>query len=218
VRETANGLRLPDAFRHESNAMTRIRLLQTNELEPDIAADCLQFEAVTGDSSGWRALAHRPDLLRLLRGFYTPLQFEGLLSRKLIELVRLGIAQINQCQNCLLTRYPDSIEDGLTEELVRALPDAQASPLFTEREKAAIEFGQKMARNHFSIGDEDFIRLHLHFSEQEVVELCLDVAMFVGLGRLFATIDARNTVCVIPAATKTAQDGGTAPDVRAREI
>lgn len=67
--------------------MIRIRLLQTHELEPDIAADCLQFEAVTGDSSGWRALAHRPDLLRLLRSFCTPLQFEGLLSRKLIEQV-----------------------------------------------------------------------------------------------------------------------------------
>jgi alkylhydroperoxidase family enzyme len=131
-------------------------------------------------------------------------EFEGLLGRKLIEQVRLGIAQINQCQNCLLTRYPDSIEDGLTEEMVRALPGAQDSPLFTEREKAAIEFGQKMARDHFSVGDEDYIRLHQHFSEQEVVELCLDVAMFVGLGRLFATIDARNTVCVIPAAAKTA--------------
>ena len=195
--------------------MTRIRLLQTHELEPDIAQDCLQFEAVTGDSSGWRALAHRPDLLRLLRGFYTPLQFEGLLSRKLIELVRLGIAQINQCQNCLLTRYPDSIEDGLSEELVLALPGAQESPLFSEREKAAIEFGQKMARNHFSVGDEDYIRLHQHFSEQEVVELCLDVAMFVGLGRLFATIDARNTVCVIPAAAKLAQDGDIGSDLRA---
>ncbi|MFM7273345.1 MAG: carboxymuconolactone decarboxylase family protein, partial [Gammaproteobacteria bacterium] len=92
----------------------------------------------------------------------------------------------------------------LTEELIRALPGAQDSPLFTEREKAAIEFGQKMARNHFSVGDEDYIRLHRHFSEQEVVELCLDVAMFVGLGKLFATIDARNTVCVIPPLAKSA--------------
>jgi len=178
--------------------MTRIRLLKQDEVEPDIAEDCRVFEEMTGDSSGWRALAHRPDLLRLLRGFYTPLQFEGLLSRKLIELVRLAIAQINECQNCLLTRYPDSIDDGLTEELVAALPHAQSSDLFNEREKAAIEFGQKMAANHFSVGDDDYIRLHQHFSEQEIVELCLDVAMFVGLGRLFATIDARNSVCVIP--------------------
>jgi len=34
--------------------------------------------------------------------------------------------------------------------------------------------------------------------------------MFVGLGRLFATIDARNTVCVIPAAVKTTQTVGIA--------
>lgn len=181
--------------------MTRIRLLDKDDLEPDIAEDCRLFEEMTGDSSGWRALAHRPDLLRLLKGFYTPLQFNGLLSRKLVELVRLGIAQINECQNCLLTRYPDSIADGLTEELINALPNASRSPLFSEREKAAIEFGQKMAANHFTIGDDDYIRLHQHFSEEEVVELVLDVAMFVGLGRVFATIDARNSHCVIPLAS-----------------
>jgi alkylhydroperoxidase family enzyme len=72
--------------------------------------------------------------------------------------------------------------------------------VFTEREKAAIAFAQKMARDHFSVGDEDFARLYKHFSEKEVVELGFDVAQFIGIGRLFAVIDATNTVCAIPRA------------------
>ena len=179
--------------------MTRIRLLENSEMEPDIAASCEQLAELTGDATAMRALAHRPDLVRSMSGFYWPLQTQGLLSRKLVELVRLGVAQINVCRNCLAARYPDSIAEGLSEELVAELPNVESSPLFSEREKAAIRFGQKMAQDHFSVGDEDYIRLHRHFSEKEVVELCLDVAMFVGIGKLFATIDATNTACVIPA-------------------
>lgn len=178
--------------------MSRIRLLEPAEMEPDIAAVCEQMQVATGDSTALRALSHRPDILRSFMGFYGPLQFEGRLGRKLVELVRLGIAQINVCRNCLGARYADSVAEGLTEELIRELPNVESSPLFSEREKAAIVFGQKMARDHFSIGDDDYIRLHQHFSEEEVVELCLDVAMFVGIGKLFTTIDATNTTCVIP--------------------
>lgn len=186
--------------------MARIRLLDTHEMEPDIRDMCTAIETQTGDSTAMRIVAHRPDILRSFAKFYWQLQTEGLLSRKLIELVRLSIAQINECQNCLAGRYQDSFDEGLTEELIAALPMAESSPLFTDREKAAISYGQKMAADHFSVGDEDFIRLHQFFTEQELVELCMDVAQFIGIGRMFAVLDARNTVCAIPASAKAAED------------
>lgn len=178
--------------------MSRIRLLETGEMEQDIAEMCASIEESTGDSTAIRAIAHRPDIVRSFVQFYAPLQTQGLLSRKLLELVRLAIAQINQCKNCLESRYQDAIDEGLTEELISALPNVESSPLFSEREKKAIRYGQKMAANHFEVGDDDFVRLHRHFSEQELVELCMNVAQFVGIGRLFAVLDATNTACAIP--------------------
>jgi hypothetical protein len=41
-----------------------------------------------------------------------------------------------------------------------------------------------MATDHLAIGDETFDRLREHFSEPEIVELCMNVALFVGFGRL----------------------------------
>jgi uncharacterized peroxidase-related enzyme len=180
--------------------MSRIRLLELSEMTPEMAQVVTQVQEMTGDSTAMRAVAHRPDIIKAFAPFYWTLQMEGLLDRKLIELVRLAIAQINQCMNCLGSRYQDSIQQGLTEEMVAALPNVERSLLFTDREKAAIVFAQKMASNHFSVGDEDFARLHKHFSEKEIVELGFDVAQFIGIGRLFAVLDATNTVCAIPRA------------------
>lgn len=178
--------------------MARIPLMELADMTPEMAEIVTQVGEMTGEPTGMRAVVHRPDIITKFVPFYWSLQTEGLLDRKLIELVRLAIAQINQCANCLGSRYQDSIDQGLTEDMVAALPSAETSPLFTEREKAAIAFGQKMAFDHFSVGDAEFERLYRSFSVKEVVELGLDVAMFVGLGRLFAVIDAKNVHCSIP--------------------
>ena len=182
--------------------MSRIRLLEMSEMDPAMAEIVRQVDEMTGDSTAMRAVAHRPDIVQAFGPFYFTLQMQGLLDRKLIELVRLAIAQINQCKNCLNSRYQDSIEQGLTEEMVAALPQVESSPLFSDREKAAIVFGQKMAIDHYSVGDEDFVRLHKYFSEKEIVELGFDVAQFIGIGRLFAVLDATNTACAIPLAAE----------------
>ncbi len=184
--------------------MSRIPLATTDQMSPEIAGLVAAVEEQTGDSTALRALAHRPDILGPFAQFYWNLQTTGQLDRKLIELFRLSIAQINQCRNCLAGRYQDSIDEGLTEEMVAALPDAENSPLFTEREKAAISYAQKMATDHYSVGDADFARLYEHFSVEEVVELCVDVAQFIGVGRMFAVIDAMNVACEIPGAQKVA--------------
>ena len=179
--------------------MSRIRLLELSEMDQEMAEIATNMQEMVGDGTAMRAVAHRPDIVKAFGAFYAQLQMQGLLSRKLVELVRLAIAQINQCANCLQSRYQDSIEEGLTEELIAALPGVETSPLFSERERAAIVFAQKMAFNHFDVGDDDFIRLHQHFSEEEIVELCFDVAQFIGIGRMFAVLDATNTACAIPA-------------------
>ena len=100
--------------------MSRIRLLELSDMDPEMAGIVRTVEEMTGDSTAMRAVAHRPDIVKAFGPFYWTLQMEGLLDRKLIELVRLSIAQINQCRNCLGSRYQDSIDQGLTEEMVAA--------------------------------------------------------------------------------------------------
>jgi uncharacterized peroxidase-related enzyme len=175
--------------------MARIPLAERDELDPKILEFIDRIEETTGDSTAMRVLARRPEMVEAFAAFYWPLQTEGLINRKLVELVRLAVAQVNQCPNCLAARYQDSIDDGLTEQLVSQLPEAERTDEFSDREKAAIILARKIAKDHFSVTDADFERLYRHFSVDEVVELNMLIAQFVGIGRMLAVVNAMNPVC-----------------------
>ena len=60
---------------------------------------------------------------------------------------------------------------------------------FSEREKLAIEFGERFAIDHTTVDDEFFDRLRKHFNDQELVELTVTAGFCVGMGRAFQVLD-----------------------------
>ena len=83
-------------------------------------------------------------------------------------------------------RYSDGLDDGLTDGLVCSLEKPQESDDLTAAEKAAIAFADRFATDHLAITDESFAGLYDHFSTQQVMELCFQVATVVGYGRMGA--------------------------------
>ena len=65
-------------------------------------------------------LAHRPEVAAGLAGAMDALR-RGTVGQRTCELIRLRIAFHNQCRSCMAVRYPESIDDGLTEDLVCSL-------------------------------------------------------------------------------------------------
>jgi alkylhydroperoxidase family enzyme len=84
-------------------------------------------------------------------------------------------------------RYKTAIDDGLTEGMVCSLERPQEASDLTPAEKAAIAYADQASVDHFSIDDSTFDRLREHFSEAEIVELCIFAAFFIGFGRLGAS-------------------------------
>ena len=58
-----------------------------------------------------------------------------------------------------------------------------------DRERLAIELGDRFACDHLSIDDAFFTELKMLFSEAEVMELLMHCALYVGVGRLAAVLD-----------------------------
>jgi AhpD family alkylhydroperoxidase len=116
--------------------------------------------------------------------FMKALREESVLPRRLVELVRLRISFHNQCRSCMAIRYADGLEDGLTEDLVCSLEKPSEAPDLTAAERAALAFADKMATDHLSVTDATFAELAKHFSDEERMELCFQVATFVGYGRM----------------------------------
>ena len=62
-------------------------------------------------------------------------------------------------------------ELGVPDEKILALPDYAASPLFTEAERAALEYADSMTITGRTVSDELFNRLRQIYDEDALVEL-----------------------------------------------
>lgn len=169
--------------------MARISMLTPDELDPDLRRRSRADERTPLELGLTRIFGHQPAMAEGLGAFATSLKINRTLPERMIELVRLRVAFHNQCRSCMAIRYPDPIADGLTEDLVCSLEKPMEADDLDERERLAIRYGELFATNHLALDDEFHDRLKALFTEPEIVELGLNVAMFVGVGRLSATWD-----------------------------
>ena len=63
------------------------------------------------------------------------------------------------------------------EKVEAALGNYKKSPLFSTREKAALELCERMTYTNKRVTDKFFKRLKRHFSEEELVELAAIIAL-----------------------------------------
>jgi hypothetical protein len=75
----------------------RLPLLDLDELDDDLRTMAEKWTAQGGDPNFIRTFAHVPDFLRTFVAFYSPLVRKGRVQHRIKELVRLRLAQLNQC-------------------------------------------------------------------------------------------------------------------------
>ena len=170
--------------------MARIPPLSPDEFAPELQAvlgpDALGRPDQLGSLRVW---ARRPDLAVALHTFMQAAKEASQLSPRLVELVRLRVAFHNQCRSCMARRSPDAIGDGVSEELVCELVRPEEAPDLTDRERAALAYADRLAVAHHDIDDEVFDRLRVHFTDEEIIELGLHIAVCIGLGRVAMSWD-----------------------------
>jgi AhpD family alkylhydroperoxidase len=121
---------------------------------------------------------------RMIRGAYQ----ESILPADERELARMRIAQINDCVACADFRAPSVLEAGLAPELYENVAAYATHPGYTPRQRLAIEYAERFANDHDSLDDAFFDRLRGLFTDPEILDLTLCVAVFLGLGRSLAVL------------------------------
>ena len=69
-----------------------------------------------------------------------------------------------------------SSELGISDEKILALDDYATSPLYDEKERAALEYAERMTFTDRDVDDELFSRLRGFFDEDALVELTAAIA------------------------------------------
>src|ERR1700754_4411165 len=125
-----------------------------------------------------------PALTNALMGVEAALAESGL-EHGLAELVRLRASQINGCAFCIHMHAADARAHGEDDLRVIMLDGWRESPLFTDRERAALAWTESLTRitkSHAS--DADYEAVKSQFNESEIVALCVVIGQINNWNRL----------------------------------
>lgn len=122
--------------------------------------------------------------------FYGELFYSGRLERKLVELVRLFLAGEHGCASCNRSDWSAALEAGYTEEQLAGLAAYEEAPL-EEREKALLALAEVMALTNAPamVEPQLYARLRRYFSDAELVEFGLIMAILTGMAKFILAYD-----------------------------
>lgn len=107
------------------------------------------------------------------------------LEPSLVTLVKLRASQINGCAWSVDRYTHDASVQGESERKLYAVSVWRESPLFSEREQAALGWTESVTRiAHTHAPDGDYAWLSAHFSESERVDLTLLISTVNSWNRL----------------------------------
>jgi AhpD family alkylhydroperoxidase len=131
-----------------------------------------------------------PDTIKAAQAFEEHLANSGL-ERSLYHLVKTRASQINGCAFCIHMHTRDARAHGETEERLYLLDAWRESPLYSDRERAALAWTEALTRiSETHAPDDVYEEVRRHFSEQETVNLTMLIGM-INLWNRFA-ISMRN--------------------------
>jgi AhpD family alkylhydroperoxidase len=130
----------------------------------------------------------RPELGRMVERMIRGAYQESILPAEERELARMRIAEINDCVACSDFRAPSVLDAGIAPELYENVAAYATYPGYTPRQRIAIEFAERFATDHSSLDDDFFGRLRGLFTDEEILDLTLCVAVFLGLGRTLTVL------------------------------
>jgi AhpD family alkylhydroperoxidase len=127
-----------------------------------------------------------PEAMKSIGALEAYVQSSGL-EPSLIELVKTRASQINGCAFCLHMHTHDARARGETEERLYLLDAWRESPLYTERERAALAWTEAVTLvSQTHVPDAVYEEGRKQFAEDELVNLT----------HLVATINAWNRIAI----------------------
>jgi AhpD family alkylhydroperoxidase len=135
-----------------------------------------------------------PETIKALSAVEAQIAASGL-EKSLIELVKTRASQINGCAFCINMHTQDARKLGETEQRLYMLSAWRESPLYTDRERAALAWTEAVtliADTHAP--DDLYEELRAHFSEPEMVNLTMLIGAINAWNRIAISFRAIHPV------------------------
>ena len=108
---------------------------------------------------------------------------DGEVDRAFKRLVAHVVSRAAGCQYCMAHTAGGALLFGIDPKKVEAIWDFRTSPLYSEAEKAALDFAIAAASQPNGVTDEMFVEMRKHWGETQIVEIAAVAAVFGFLNR-----------------------------------
>jgi AhpD family alkylhydroperoxidase len=126
-----------------------------------------------------------PDAMKALDSVRQYVANSGL-PHDLIDLMYLRVSQINGCAYCVDLHTRDLLKNGMKiEKIVLVSVYWEAESFFTEKERAALAWAESLTLiSETKAPDEVFAKVSKHFSEKELADLTVAIAIMNSFNRI----------------------------------
>ena len=135
--------------------------------------------------NGLRIMARRPEIVKgfiaLRRAVLDPAS--GTVPAELKNLCAHLASRTHGCMYCQAHALQGASRSGSEQARLEAVWEFATSPLFSEAERAALDFSVKAASVPNGVTDADFERMLEHWDEGQVVEILAAVSLYGFLNR-----------------------------------
>ena len=157
--------------------MARVRDLAIDEVPEDVRPVYRRFVEEYGPFLNQvKVFAHRPPVLRHIQGLLLDLSDEALLPKRYLEIALVVVSKLNECTYCVSHHAPRLVTEGLEAATVDAILDEDC-PGLDAVERLVRDYAVEVTERPQRIRDARFEQLREHFSEAQIVELTVRIAL-----------------------------------------
>jgi len=155
------------------------------EATPELKDDFAIFERILGFvPNSLLTMQRRPRMVKgfgeLTKGVMDP---EGAVDLGLMRLIAHFASRAAGCQYCEAHSLVAAKIHGISQDKLDAIWDYQTSPLYSEAERAALDFALAAGAVPNDVDAELFARLRKHWSEDQIVQILGAVCLYGFLNR-----------------------------------
>lgn len=164
-----------------------------DDLPEDFKPAWDMLNKLTGEPAFIEVFASAPHLVGLVMNeFYVKTFFGGLVEQRYKQLVRLRLSIVHGCRTCNKQNVPGALEAGITQEQVDSMiAGTYETGPFADAEKAVLAYADQMVLTNMNgdMSPELFTQLRAHFSEPQILELGVVMALIGGMAKLSFILD-----------------------------
>ncbi|MFX4223144.1 MAG: carboxymuconolactone decarboxylase family protein [Thalassobaculum sp.] len=157
--------------------MARVRDVEIDEVPEDVRPVYERFARDYGPFLNQvKIFAHRPPALKHIMGLLLDFADEAILPKRYLEIALVVVSKLNACEYCVIHHAPRLVEQGVSIEAVEHILD-ETVPGFDVVDHLVRDYAVKVTNDFNRVRDQTFEDLREHFTEEQIVELTLRIAL-----------------------------------------